>query len=166
MTPNRNRLAPILMPLLLLLASLHTASAYYDPGVQRWINRDPLGEAGFETMKDLTAGGWSTTGNPYLFVVNNPVALIDALGLDVNRPPDCAEGMKRTRAGYQGCIARWKWKLVGKGLCRVPIKVPVVGSQLCTFDDVCRGGRWETKRTYDCGKCSEGSGSGTGQGEY
>jgi hypothetical protein len=32
--------------LLLLLASSQLSSAWYDPGVQRWINRDPVGEAG------------------------------------------------------------------------------------------------------------------------
>ena len=31
--------------LLLLPLSTERASAYYDPGVQRWLNRDPIGEA-------------------------------------------------------------------------------------------------------------------------
>jgi hypothetical protein len=32
--------------LLLFLLSLQAASAFYDPGLQRWINRDPIGESG------------------------------------------------------------------------------------------------------------------------
>jgi len=30
------------LALLALLSATNLASAYYDPGVQRWINRDPL----------------------------------------------------------------------------------------------------------------------------
>jgi hypothetical protein len=30
------------LALLALFSTPHLASAYYDPGVQRWINRDPL----------------------------------------------------------------------------------------------------------------------------
>ena len=36
------------LTLLAVLSGPHLASAYYDPGVQRWINRDPLEEPGFE----------------------------------------------------------------------------------------------------------------------
>ena len=34
------------LTLLALLLAPHLASAYYDPGVQRWINRDPIEEQG------------------------------------------------------------------------------------------------------------------------
>ena len=37
------------LPLVVLAASLQLTPGYYDPGIQRWINRDPLGEPGFET---------------------------------------------------------------------------------------------------------------------
>lgn len=40
---------------------------YYDSDLQRWINRDPIGENGETTL--------------YSFVRNNPVARIDAVGL-------------------------------------------------------------------------------------
>lgn len=33
--------------LLGLLSAPHLTSAYYDPGLQRWINRDAIGESGF-----------------------------------------------------------------------------------------------------------------------
>jgi hypothetical protein len=34
------------LALLALFSTPHLASAYYDPGVQRWINRDPLAGVG------------------------------------------------------------------------------------------------------------------------
>ena len=45
----------------------HLASAYYDPGVQRWINRDALQEEG--------------GANLYAFVANTPLNSADAFGL-------------------------------------------------------------------------------------
>src|SRR5580765_2148016 len=50
-----------------LLGSLQTASAYYDPGVQRWLNRDPIAEnAGL---------------NLFEFCLNNPINKLDSFGL-------------------------------------------------------------------------------------
>lgn len=43
------------------------AQAYYDPGMQRWINRDPIGEGGGRNL--------------YGYVGNNPVTAIDPFGL-------------------------------------------------------------------------------------
>ena len=45
---------------------------FYDPNLQRWPNRDPIGER----------GGW----NLYVFAVNSPISFIDRLGFDVNGP--------------------------------------------------------------------------------
>jgi len=52
---------------------MRQASAFYDPGLQRWPNRDPIQEL----------GGY----NLYEFVGNNPVLFIDLLGLD--KDPAC-----------------------------------------------------------------------------
>jgi uncharacterized protein RhaS with RHS repeats len=52
----------------MLLISAERASAYYDPGLQRWLNRDPMGQR---------AGV-----NLYAFVVNQPVRSIDLWGLN------------------------------------------------------------------------------------
>ena len=40
---------------------------FYDPNLQRWINRDPIGEV--------------ESGNLYAFVRNNPIARVDSFGL-------------------------------------------------------------------------------------
>jgi RHS repeat-associated protein len=45
---------------------------FYDPNLQRWINRDPIGE-----IADL---------NLYRFTGNSPLAYVDALGLDLFPP--------------------------------------------------------------------------------
>jgi hypothetical protein len=54
-------------PLLALLASSTLARAWYDPGVQRWINRDPVG----------TRGGI----NLHTYVMNMPINMFDDFGL-------------------------------------------------------------------------------------
>ena len=53
--------------LLVLALAATSASAFYDPGAQRWMNRDPIGEA------------WGF--NLFQFVSGNPVALHDNFGL-------------------------------------------------------------------------------------
>jgi RHS repeat-associated protein len=72
-----------LLTLLALFSAPPLASAYYDPGVQRWINRDPLGEAGFERLRigasDVTGGG----PHLYAFVRNSPTSSTDLFGLAI-----------------------------------------------------------------------------------
>jgi hypothetical protein len=38
------------LALLALFSTANVASAYYDPGVQRWINRDPIRDAAFQSL--------------------------------------------------------------------------------------------------------------------
>jgi hypothetical protein len=52
--------------LLLLAAPAERATGYYAPGLQRWINRDPIGEDGGKNL--------------YGFVHRNPVSLVDPDG--------------------------------------------------------------------------------------
>jgi hypothetical protein len=54
------------LTLLALLTAPHLASAYYDPGVQRWINRDPIGERGGRNL--------------YSFLQAAPINRFDAFG--------------------------------------------------------------------------------------
>ena|SRR5436190_20523857 len=64
-----------------------TASAFYHPQMQRWINRDPLMELGFESIKiHRFAESPVTTmsgANVYEFVDNNPMFEVDPLGLQI-----------------------------------------------------------------------------------
>ena len=66
----KSRTNAVLMGLALLVyfTGLGTASAFYDPGAQRWINRDPIEEKGGVNL--------------YRFVENEPIDKTDILGLD------------------------------------------------------------------------------------
>ncbi len=64
MNPIPKRITPAVLVSLLLAAA--RAPAFYDPGLQRWINRDPLGEG----------GGINLTR----YVLNNPVSGTDKFG--------------------------------------------------------------------------------------
>ena len=65
---NVLRNLPRLLALLLLLWAAQTASAFYDPSTQRWINRDPVEEEGGPNL--------------YEFAGNNPINQVDLFGLD------------------------------------------------------------------------------------
>jgi hypothetical protein len=72
------------LALLSLLMSVNIASAFYDPGAQRWLNRDPGEELeGF---------------NLYMFVHNEPVERVDPYGLQAY-PPVFPPPPKRPRPG-------------------------------------------------------------------
>jgi hypothetical protein len=92
-----NRLA---LAALAFVAATQVASAFYDPSVGRWINRDPLGERGFGAVSRVAApAAPDETGAPaarwygagrsallgeasaFLFVGNAPLSSIDPLGL-------------------------------------------------------------------------------------
>ncbi len=74
-----------LWPLLVLLLSVawtDRAFAYYDPGVQRWVNRDPIHEFGFLRLKGGKMGFHRNAElTLYAFVGNSPVDRFDSLGL-------------------------------------------------------------------------------------
>jgi hypothetical protein len=62
---------------LIALASAPLGQAYYDPGIQRWINRDPIKEEGGVNL--------------YGYVGNEPTLMIDALGLRFERKCNTTE---------------------------------------------------------------------------
>jgi RHS repeat-associated protein len=53
----------------------------YDPSLQRWLNRDPMGEPGFQITRSRKAAEPEGEPNCYLFVGNNAVSRLDYLGL-------------------------------------------------------------------------------------
>jgi hypothetical protein len=85
-----------LVSVLALLSLASVASAYYDPGVQRWINRDSLGEPAFDTRHATvmfqarakeTSQPPARSANLYGFADNAAVDLVDHFGLFTSRPP-------------------------------------------------------------------------------
>jgi RHS repeat-associated protein len=54
---------------------------FYDPNLQRWLNRDPIEDLGFIILTGHVPVRGAVDPNVYLFVANKPVNAIDALGL-------------------------------------------------------------------------------------
>ncbi len=54
---------------------------FYKPDLGRWVNRDPIGEQGFELLRGKVANVMGDGPNNYSFVANNSLLLIDYLGL-------------------------------------------------------------------------------------
>jgi RHS repeat-associated protein len=55
---------------------------YYDPNLQRWPNRDPMGEIGFQKLQKLSIGMDEGDFNLYRFVNNDGINGIDPLGMN------------------------------------------------------------------------------------
>jgi RHS repeat-associated protein len=53
---------------------------FYDPSLQRWVNRDPLGEKGFEQLRRVRNLAGDHQANAYSFVLNNPCDVVDPNG--------------------------------------------------------------------------------------
>jgi RHS repeat-associated protein len=98
---------------------------FYDPNLQRWLNRDPYGEMGAEVLhhhSDEEVRKYSELlpegHNLYTFVRNNPVSYKDLWGLKLT-PQDCEDfkadcfkdisalvrGASKTGAGKGVCVA-------------------------------------------------------------
>jgi RHS repeat-associated protein len=58
----------------------------YDPHLQRWLNRDPLGEPGFEAIRRPLVNENADGPNLYTFVLNDPLNEVDYLGLAPGGP--------------------------------------------------------------------------------
>ena len=93
------------LTLLALFSVPRLASAYYDPGVQRWINRDPLGESGFERLRKRLDGPWPAYMNDCFYVANAPMDFIDALGLVPSEVSKCVEDANQAFASCK-CIVK------------------------------------------------------------
>ncbi len=78
--------------------TLYYLYRYYEPNLQRWPNRDPLGESGFEALRALRPFiAEKMNANPYSFVKNDGVNKSDPLGL-----------MDSVTLGILGCIRSGK----------------------------------------------------------
>jgi hypothetical protein len=73
----------ILIGTLVLLTSVADLQAFYNPGTGRWLNRDPLGEAGFEAVRRVGVDVKGDCPNLYASVRNEPIGRYDYLGLKV-----------------------------------------------------------------------------------
>lgn len=81
---------PFLFGLFVLLSAVQMTSAFYDPGFGRWLNRDPMGEPGFEVSHGRRESALGSGPNKYSFVGQSPVNRSDAFGL-APIPPNAEE---------------------------------------------------------------------------
>jgi RHS repeat-associated protein len=63
---------------------------FYEPQIQRWPNRDPLGEPGFEVFRQGVINPLGDGPNRYSFLDNDPVNFVDVVGLEKL----CCEGFE------------------------------------------------------------------------
>src|SRR5438128_2573342 len=54
---------------------------FYDPNLQRWLNRDPIGELGFTVIPRARPVRSPNKSNLYYFLANEPINHIDPYGL-------------------------------------------------------------------------------------
>jgi hypothetical protein len=99
-----------------VLASVATASAFYNPKVGRWLTRDPIGEPGFVTVggarpavdyddSELGISSSKPQREPgdYVFVLNDSVGRVDALGLISFNGCDAGKQAELTAAWNAAC---------------------------------------------------------------
>lgn len=80
MKPIKRKFAPSLI-LLIFLSAAQLSSAFYDPSLGRWLNRDPGTERGFQTVSRQTINQRGGHEDLFTFVRNDPVGHGDKWGL-------------------------------------------------------------------------------------
>jgi hypothetical protein len=145
---------------LLLLLVGFDAQAFYNPSTGRWLNRDPIGEAGFslgteQNLPTMEARRNAAKANifanedylVYVLIGNNPVGYIDLLGLTPCQPCglEVDQALRLTRADV---LARFDglgfW---GQIKACAPIWLPVGGfSMAWDMNDM----TWNWSRNMPC----------------
>lgn len=75
------------LTILVLLLLAQQTSAFYDPSVQRWVNRDPINELGLQALIRRNNHVFITEElHLYKFVHNKPINGVDPHGLDIKIP--------------------------------------------------------------------------------
>ena len=89
---------------------------YYEPGLQRWVNRDPKRELGFEIVRTKNLPYNHIWTRLYKFVLNNPLMVVDSLGLGEGTAwfdgVCCNNGKQKEYALVSGA-----WMLLNPGEC-------------------------------------------------
>jgi hypothetical protein len=96
------------LSLLLLAPGSFHAAAYYDPSFQRWLNRDPINDSGFDLFDYPRAARMNYHGGTFSFAGNSPGILIDPLGLKVWPGKSCKGSGDELKKMMDGFLARCK----------------------------------------------------------
>jgi hypothetical protein len=106
----------------------------------KWLNRDPMGEPGFESIRRGALVSLSYAPNPYTFVSNQPTDRWDAFGLYETTPCNLFNDCKKK---YDNCLKRGLVFCTLVGLAQPELFIPcmVAYGAVCTADfDKCRRG--------------------------
>ena len=131
---------------------------FYSPAWQRWPNRDPLGEPGFEVLRKGWASPLAGDANLYLFVRDNPNGFIDSDGLNVIAIPIGGIGTG-AGLGVGGAIGIGLGAGVGLGLA-LDYYTPVGSIGTAIANRVCPK---KTYKTETCRKIADGVDPATGR---
>ena len=101
---------------------------FYDPSLQRWLNRDPIGERGGINL--------------HAFVFNDPLDQADRFGLDIQF---CPEADQRFKNWMKGCICELRNSDRGRELLSVVEETP--GVTLCPGKGIPSTGTDRSDRT-------------------
>jgi hypothetical protein len=82
---SKKSVALFFITLIFYWVGLCNASAFYDPGAQRWLNRDPIDNEGFQTLKDSNSNLLNDDAhnnvNLFGYINNNGIDNSDDFGL-------------------------------------------------------------------------------------
>ena len=87
---TKSRMLTMLFSAVLWIGMHQTANAFYNPSTGRWLSRDPIEDKGAPIFNDTTVDNIRYPGkqtlNPFKFVLNNGIDLIDKHGTTCLNP--------------------------------------------------------------------------------
>jgi RHS repeat-associated protein len=102
---------------------------FYDPILQRWVNRDPVREAGFSLVRRDSSHSIDDDVNLYTFVRNGPLNQVDPFGLNTISFTRPCRGSEAAKCAAQ-CPHGVKSCNVVEEYVHVPGKPPVLKSAI------------------------------------
>ncbi len=129
---------------------------FYDPGMQRWLNRDPMGEVGFQLGRKRGVSLTGSTSHSYAFLRNAPYQNVDPLGLSPLNYIGVDGHCCNKSEGREYALVNHSWVALEPGEC--------TKGGLDAIDDDCDGMTCNGKFVYiddtETGTCKDDSVTG------
>ena len=129
---------------------------FYDPGMQRWLNRDPMGEVGFQLGRKRGVSLTGSTSHSYAFLRNAPYQNVDPLGLSPLNYIGVDGHCCNKSEGREYALVNHSWVALEPGEC--------TKGGLDAIDDDCDGMKCNGKFVYiddtETGTCKDDSVTG------